>query len=119
MVNGGIVTVYVTDMDRAVKFYTEALGLKLQYRAGAGWAQFDAGKGLVLALHGTHAGGPTPGQNGSTVLGLELDTPMDQAYQQLQERGVQFAGPVQETAHVRLAYFSDPDGNSFYLSENK
>jgi predicted enzyme related to lactoylglutathione lyase len=119
MINGGLVTIYVSDMDRAVKFYTEALGLKLQYQAGPGWAQVDAGKGLVIGLHGTHGGGPQPGVNGSTVLGLELDEPIDQAYEALSGRGVTFHGPIQDTAHVRLAYFSDPDGNSFYLSQNK
>ena len=119
MINGGLATVYVSDMDRAVNFYSETLGLKLQHRAGPGWAQLDAGKGLILGLHGTHQGGPPPGQNGSTVLGFELDEPMDQAYQKLAQRGVTFHGPIQDTEHVRLAYFSDPDGNNFYLSETK
>jgi predicted enzyme related to lactoylglutathione lyase len=119
MINGGLATIYVSDMDRAVKFYTESLGLKLQYQAGAGWAQLDAGKGLTLGLHGIHGGGPQPGQNGSTVIGFELDEPMDQAYEKLSNSGVRFQGPIQDTEHVRLAYFSDPDGNSFYLSENK
>ena len=32
MFNGGIVTVFVTDMDRSVRFYTEQLGLKLLQR---------------------------------------------------------------------------------------
>src|SRR5690348_14899150 len=119
MINGGLATIYVSDMDRAVKFYTEALGMKLLYQAGPGWAQIDAGKGLILGLHGAHGGGPTPGQNGATIIGFELDEPMDQAYQALSRRGVQFQGPIQETEHVRLANFSDPDGNAFYLSETK
>ena len=119
MITGGLATIYVGDMERAVKFWTETLGLKLQYQAGGGWAQIDAGKGLVLGLHGTHEGGPQPGQNGSTTIGFELDEPMDHAYQKLSDRGVKFHGPIHDTEHVRLAYFSDPDGNSFYLSENK
>ena len=119
MINGGLATIYVTDMERAVKFYTDALGLKLLYQAGSGWAQIDAGKGLILGLHGTHGGGPQPGQNGATVIGFELDEPMDRAYETLRERGVRFMGPVQDTEHIRLAYFSDPDGNNFYLSETK
>jgi len=44
---------------------------------------------------------------------------MDQAYPKLSERGVTFHGQIQDTEHVRLAYFSDPDGNNFYLSETK
>jgi predicted enzyme related to lactoylglutathione lyase len=119
MINGGLATIYVGDMERALKFYTEALGLKLEYQAGPGWAQIDAGKGLILGLHGTHPGGPEPGHNGSTVIGFEVDEPMETVYDQLSQRGVAFAGPIQDTGHVRLAYFSDPDGNTFYLSQTK
>ena len=32
------VTIYVTDMDRSVRFYQDALGLKLAYRFGDHWA---------------------------------------------------------------------------------
>src|SRR6185369_13994930 len=34
MFSSGNVTVYVSNMDRAVRFYTEVLGLKLAYRFG-------------------------------------------------------------------------------------
>jgi len=36
MFSGGNVTVYVSNMDRAVRFYSETLGLKLAYRFGDG-----------------------------------------------------------------------------------
>lgn len=119
MINGGLATIYVSNLDRAVKFYTETLGLKLQYQAGQGWASIDAGNGLVLGLHGTHPGGPEPGKNGATQVGFELDEPLDAVYSKLTERGLKFQGPIMDTDAVRLAYFSDPDGNLFYLSENK
>ncbi len=119
MISGGLATIYVGDMDRAVRFYTETLGLKLQHRAGEGWAQIEAGRGLVLGLHATHPGGPEPGKNGSTIVGFDLDEPLDAVYQALAARGVQFHGPIHETGFIRLAYFSDPDGNQFYLAENK
>jgi catechol 2,3-dioxygenase-like lactoylglutathione lyase family enzyme len=119
MIKGGLATIYVGDMDRAVQFYTEALGFKLQYQAGKEWAQVDAGEGLILGLHPTHPGGPQPGQNGSTVVGFVMDEPIEQTYQKLAERGVTFDGPVMDTGHIKLAYFRDPDGNNFYLSETK
>ena len=50
MIQGGNATIYVSDMDRAVGFYTSTLGLKLQFRAGNHWAQVDAGKGLQIGL---------------------------------------------------------------------
>jgi catechol 2,3-dioxygenase-like lactoylglutathione lyase family enzyme len=51
MIKGGNTTIYVTDMDRAVTFYTEALGLTVLYRAGNHYCLVDAGDGLKLGLH--------------------------------------------------------------------
>src|SRR5215469_833122 len=51
MISGGNVTVFVTNMDRAVRFYTETLGLKLAYRFGDHWASVEAGRGLTIGLH--------------------------------------------------------------------
>jgi len=51
MLKGGNATIYVSDMDRAVAFYTETLGLGLTFRAGDHWAGIDAGDGLQLGLH--------------------------------------------------------------------
>ncbi len=43
MINGGNATIYVSEMDRAVDFYTKALGLSLALRAGDHIAQLKAG----------------------------------------------------------------------------
>src|SRR5215831_5142587 len=54
MFSSGNVTVYVTNMDRAVRFYTDVLGLKLAYRFGDHWASVELGKGLTIGLHPTN-----------------------------------------------------------------
>ena len=51
MFSRGNVTVYVSNMDRAVRFYSETLGLKLAYRFGDHWASIEAGTGLTIGLH--------------------------------------------------------------------
>ena len=51
MIKGGSPTIFVTDMARAVAFYTEVLGLRLQYRDGDHFAMIDVGDGLSLGLH--------------------------------------------------------------------
>ena len=51
MITGGNATVFVSDMDNAVRFYTEVLGLRLTNRFGDHWATVDAGKGLTIGLH--------------------------------------------------------------------
>ncbi|HEX6510897.1 MAG TPA: VOC family protein [Chloroflexota bacterium] len=118
MIDGGNATIYVTDMDRAVKFFTETLGLKLDYQAGPEWAQVNAGKGLILGLHGV-SHGATAGKDGSTIVGFEVDVPLEKVYDTLVQRGVKFDGPPVDTGHIKLAHFRDPDGNAFYLSETK
>jgi catechol 2,3-dioxygenase-like lactoylglutathione lyase family enzyme len=71
MFSGGNVTVYVSDMDRAVGFYCETLGLKLAYRFGDHWASVEAGRGLTIGLHPASNQAPA-GRKGSMAIGLEL-----------------------------------------------
>ena len=50
MLSGGLPQMFVSDMDRAVTFYTEVLGMKLEYRFGNHWASLRIGD-LALGLH--------------------------------------------------------------------
>src|SRR2546425_2960004 len=50
MIKGGEVRIPVSDLDRAIGFYTEVLGLTLRLRVGDEWATIDAGDGLQLGL---------------------------------------------------------------------
>ena len=118
MIAGGLATIYVSDMDQAIRFYTDTLGLKLHFRGGGdGWAEIDAGKGLILGLHATHPHSPQPGQRGSISVGLNVNEPLDQVVATLRQRGVEFRGPIREDTAIRLAFFGDPDGNDLYLAE--
>jgi catechol 2,3-dioxygenase-like lactoylglutathione lyase family enzyme len=51
MISGGNATIYVSNMDSAIRFYTEILGLKLTNRFGNHWATVKAGDTLVIGLH--------------------------------------------------------------------
>jgi catechol 2,3-dioxygenase-like lactoylglutathione lyase family enzyme len=42
MIKGGSIIVGVSDLDAAIRFYTEALGLRLVMRFGGEWAVIDA-----------------------------------------------------------------------------
>ncbi|MEP7220030.1 MAG: VOC family protein [Bacteroidota bacterium] len=119
MINGGNVTVMVSDMNKAVEFYTGVLGLTMNYRAGDGWAEIAAGDGLTLGLHGAGAHGPQPGTPGALSIGLDVDGTLESEMERLREAGVQFRGPIVENPNqgVRFAFFGDPDGNSLYLCE--
>jgi len=120
MIQGIAATIYVSDMDRAVAFYTETLGLPLAGRWGDEYAGIDLGKGLAIGLHPARSPqSPKPGSRGSIQVGFAVDRPLDDVVRELQSRGVVFRGAIVDDAQVRLAYFGDPDGNELYLAEVK
>lgn len=116
MFSSGNVTVYVSDMDRAVRFYSETLGLKLAYRFGNHWASVEAGKGLTIGLHPASAESPA-GRKGSMAIGLELTGSIREAMKTLEAKGVRFQGVANEGKAGAFAGFEDPDGNQLYLAE--
>lgn len=120
MVRGALATIYVSDMDQAVDFYTRVLGLELEARYGDEWASIDAGDRTHLDLHPRSPHGPAPGISGSISIGLAVTEPLVEVMDHLREEGVAFRGPVQgdPNASIRLAFFGNPDGNDLYLFEN-
>jgi predicted enzyme related to lactoylglutathione lyase len=116
MFSSGNVTIYVSNMDRAVRFYSETLGLKLAYRFGDNWAAVEIGKGLTIGLHPASKEMP-PGRKGSMAIGLELDGSIHEAVKALEAKGVRFHGPVNEGKAGAFAGFEDPDGNQLYLAQ--
>lgn len=115
MIGRAIVTVYVADVDRSIRFYVETLGFKLRYRASATWAEVD-GPAITLGLHQASAESAAPGEKGAITIGLEVEQPLEDVVAVLENRGVPFRGPIAQGA-VRIAYFTDPDGTSLYVSE--
>ena len=100
---------YANDMDRAVSFYSDVLGLKLESRDVV--ARFDI-DGARFEL----AAAPSPGEvmgNGNARLCLGVDD-IDQALEQLQSRGVS-TGQARHVPGGTLATIEDPDGNEIYL----
>jgi catechol 2,3-dioxygenase-like lactoylglutathione lyase family enzyme len=103
---------WTRDMERAVTFYRDVLGLPLANRAGNEWAEFQAGP-VRLALHGTEE--PSLPASGTVVFKVN---DLDEARWALQERGVVFDGEESEVAGLaRFATFHDPDGNPMQLIE--
>jgi len=120
MIQGITATIYVSDMDRAVDFYTNTLGLPLAGRWGDEYASIDLGKGVAIGLHPARSPhSPKPGSGGSIQVGFAVGKPLDEVVEDLQSRGVVFRGPIVDDVQVRLAFFGDPDGNDLYLAEVK
>jgi catechol 2,3-dioxygenase-like lactoylglutathione lyase family enzyme len=113
MFSNGNATIFVSDMDRSVNFYTKILDLKLAQRFGNHWASVEAGK-LTIGLHPASSENPA-GRNGSTVIGLELTGNIEDSVAILKQQGVQFRGAVGRDNAGKFAYFEDPDGNLLYM----
>jgi catechol 2,3-dioxygenase-like lactoylglutathione lyase family enzyme len=116
MITSGLVTVYVTDMERAIDFYTKTLGLELAYRGGPSWAVVRAPDGFGVGLHQTMEGAEA-GTSGSTTLGFRVEGDLADVVEDLRSKGVTFVTDITEETAVPLAYFEDPDGNVMYVVE--
>jgi len=102
---------WTRDMDRAVAFYADVVGLALVRREGDEWAEFEAGP-IRFALHGTDEGAP-----GAGTMVLRVDD-LDEARWSLEGRGAVFDAYVGEVAgYARFATFRDPDGNPVQIIE--
>lgn len=120
MIQSIAATIYVSDMDRAVDFYTKTLGLPLAGRWGNEYAGIDMGKGLAIGLHPVQSpNSPKPGSRGGIRIGFAVDKSLDDVVNELASRGVVFRGPIIDDGQVRLTFFGDPDGNDLYLTEVK
>jgi uncharacterized protein (TIGR00369 family) len=113
VISGGCPTIAVSNFDEAIAFYTDVLGLTLNMRFGNQWAVLDAGGGLLIALIpkvDEHAPG--------AAIGLGVDEPFDGVLEVLRQRGVAFGTQIVEDRHVKVANFSDPEGNPLYLTSS-
>ncbi len=94
---------YVADMDKAVAFHRDTLGLELKF-ASPFWSEFATGE-TTLALHP-----PTPEHAaGSAQLGFATDN-LGEFYARRDELGVNFTQPPTEMHGVNIARFRDIDG---------
>lgn len=116
MISGALPTVFVSDMDRAIRFFTETIGLTLEQRFGNDWASVKAPNGLCIGLHPASEQSPA-GRKGSITIGFNLDEPIDRAVDRLKKQGVVFTREIFEDGSSRVAHFADPDGNEFYVIE--
>jgi catechol 2,3-dioxygenase len=104
---------WVKDMDRAVGFYRDVVGLQLMRQDGTNWAVFSAG-GRRFALHGAIEGHPV--QPGGATAVFAVDD-LDRARATLSERGVRFGHEGDVEGYARFASFEDPDGNAVQIIE--
>ncbi|HXW62859.1 MAG TPA: VOC family protein [Candidatus Acidoferrales bacterium] len=104
MIKLGYVIEFVTDMDRAVKFYRDVLGLPLKFQS-PGWSEFDTGE-TSLGLHPASETNPA----GSVELGFSVPD-LEKFYQEMTAKGMRFSiTPQKQDFGGMLAQFLDTEG---------
>lgn len=115
MMQLSVVSVPVSDQERAKAFYRDTLGFQLVREAEISpttrWVQMKPPSGPTTISLVTWHEAMRPG----CVQGLVLDTgDIDHAYKKLRAQGLSIS-PVQEASWGRFATFQDPDGNGWVL----
>jgi catechol 2,3-dioxygenase-like lactoylglutathione lyase family enzyme len=106
-------TIFVSNLDVAVRFYTETLGLKLIARHGEHFASVSCGQNCTLGLHPASSRNPS----GTMAIGFRCSEPIQESVKQLKARGARVLGDITDDTQVLLATFQDPDGSQLYLAE--
>jgi lactoylglutathione lyase len=107
----------VTDQDRALRFYTETLGMKKQLdvplpQLGGRWITIALSGGTTtIALLRTHDGVPA-----GVETGIRLASPdAAAAHQRLRDRGVDIGELLNWDGVPPMFAFHDPDGNGLEI----
>ncbi|AZP19430.1 glyoxalase [Streptomyces aquilus] len=117
--HASFVTLPVSDQDRALRFYTDVLGMTVAVDRDmpqGRWLQVaPEGAQTVFTLSGPGMGGFEPGSARGIML---VTTDVDADCARLAEAGVSVQGP-DELPWGRMAAFTDPDGNGLMLLTEK
>ena len=113
MVHGvAAVWVPVRDMSRAVDFYRDTLGLKVNSTQDE-WSDLEA-NGLKIGLNAREE---VHGSEGGAVITFEPEGGIDEAVEELRGKGVEFSGGISDHEWGRIAPFKDSEGNDLQLFE--
>jgi catechol 2,3-dioxygenase-like lactoylglutathione lyase family enzyme len=103
------ITVATKDIDAAMEFYGNVLGLRFSKRWGQmPAAEFETGT-LTIAVMQSDAFGIEFRSNNHPIA-LRVDD-VEAARAELESRGVRFKGGILDSGVCHQAFFEDPDGN--------
>lgn len=105
--------VLVQDMDRALRFYRDILGFRVQHEE-EDWAVFEENVGLMVSPE------PLPQDNvnlNALLLTLHVDD-AHAAFGELTEKGVAFLVPPTDVGGAVSATFRDSEGNLIQLIQH-
>ena len=109
----GIATVWVpvNDMQRAVTFYRDVLGLRLTSE-GDYWTEFDA-NGLTIGLNGGEQA--QIADEGGAVITFQPTGTIDEEMDSLKSHGADIRGEISDHPWGRIFPFRDTEGNDLQV----
>ena len=105
----------VKDLKRSIKFYNKTLGLKIYGKPGKSWAEFEAGKDILVI---GNWGFDKKKVGGGATVGLAV-ADVKSALKELKKKGVKIIDDYYETSVCFGSTIADPDGNRIYLHQRK
>jgi len=106
------ISVPVTDMERATRFYEETLGLP---KISTGdFPEFQLGENVSVYLLDMEQIGSSFTAPHSAHVALRVPD-VAEARRELEAKGVSFDGDTLDTGVCHMAFFRDPDGNALML----
>ena len=116
------VCLLVKDFDRSVDFYHDILGLETDSKEGT-FANFKLGETSLAIFQKGDAESMFPkkymGECGGLVLAFQVDD-LEETLKILESKGVEiFEGPKTTEWGQTVAYFKDPDGHIWEVSNSK
>jgi catechol 2,3-dioxygenase-like lactoylglutathione lyase family enzyme len=107
---------YVNDLNRAVAWYTEKLGCKVNFQSGSHYASLQMVElNYRIDLHPSEAGSKDVGFGPILYF---ASNKFDQAVEGLKSRGIKVGEPRTEGSH-RFVTFWDSEGNALGIEECK
>jgi predicted enzyme related to lactoylglutathione lyase len=105
----GIASIWVPveDMQRALAFYRDTLGLTVKSTSDD-WSELDA-NGLMIGLNGRESAAGS--SSGGAVITFQPDGSIEDELQQLSERGASIEGEISDHEWGRILPFKDTEGN--------
>ena len=101
---------FVSDMDSAIVFYRDTLGMKLGFQSPF-WSEFETGE-TKLALHPASIENPA----GTVQLGFGTED-LNGFYVEGRAKGLTFPQPPTDMHGTRIARFRDNEGAEISLSQ--
>ena len=108
------ISVPVTDMERAKRFYGATLGLPEIEHPEQGFPEYQLGENLSLYLLQMEKVGSAWGGPHTASIALRVPD-VHAAQRELEAKGVEFGGEPYDTGVCHMAVFKDPDGNALML----